>query len=205
VKSDSCLMPFHTIQKSALTAGIAFLNANPAGLSSRATVEADAWAEFRVTRLSFRLHPESSTASSSGQAVGYIGGIQDTTPSTVAQVGELIPSTYIGADATVPSEWVHVSRQDLSGPFPWYKTVAGTTDTPEELPGQIYVCGNTTDAYCIEIRGVFEFKVAVATANTPLAIAARKQLREERALAARARERTALLSLLAPTPSKTTG
>ena len=131
---DSATFPFHTLYSTVLSAGVLPIAVTPVGLSPRASIEADCWAHFRLKRLAFRLFPASTAASNVGQGAGFIGGIQDTPPTTITQVMELLPSTYIGADQTCPTEWVHVPRSDLAGPIPWYKTVAGTADPTEESP-----------------------------------------------------------------------
>lgn len=196
---DSIAFPFHTVVQGALTAGVLTLNATPTALSSRALLEADAWAHFRIQRLAFRLLPASTTASNSSQVIGFVGGMQDTPPSTFAAVGELLPCVALGADQTVPSEWVNVPKSDLAGPFPWYKALPGTADTTEESPGQIVIASSSssTDVVCYEIRGIFVFKTSVATANTPLALEARRRIREERLAIAKKNERDVLLRIIA--------
>lgn len=197
-RGDSCLVPFHTLSTSPLTAGsLAVLLAPVAFISPRALTEADAWAHFRVPRLRFRLHP--GTLNALNQAAGYVGGVQDAPPATIAQVMELLPSVYLADELTIPTNWVRVSQTDLSGPFPWYKTLAGAADVTEEAPGQIVFGGTGTDVVTIEFEGVFEFKTAVAAGNTPLSLKLREQLRQERLAGERSRERTTLLQILGST------
>lgn len=196
---DSALFPFHTIINSALNVGAFNVLLSPNGtLTPRGLIEADAWAHFRVKMLHFRLTPITRV---SFQACGYVGGVQDTLPTTVSQAGELLPSVAFGQAQTVPSEWVKVSAQDLAGPLPWYKTIPGTADPTEESPGVLVVVGSASDAFSLEVRGIFEFKTSVATGNTPAAIAARARLREERIKVAMATERDVLLRILGGIPS----
>jgi hypothetical protein len=107
-------------------------------------------------------------------------------------VSELLPSTVIGGDATVPSSWVDIPKEDLAGPFPWYKTVPGGADPTEEQPGSIQIAGTGTDVFLIEMEGLFEFKTAVGTGNTPDEVVARQRLHAIRAArrAEAERERT---------------
>jgi hypothetical protein len=194
-RQDSCLFPFHNILQSALTGGVnAFIVSPNNSLSPRALTEADCWTHFRVRRLRFRLHPQG--AGNTLQAVGYIGGIQTTAPATVAQVGELLPSVPLGGDANCPTSWVNVSRGDLSGPLPWYKTIPGAADAEESAPGALCVAGTGTDTFCLEMSGVFEFKTAVATANTPFAVELRERLRTEMIRLVRTAERERMLKVL---------
>jgi len=198
LNNDGCLMPFRYVLNAAMTAGTAALVVSPA-LTARATTEADAWAHFRVRKLRFRLHPRAVLS-----AVGYVGGVQDTTPSSVAQIVELIPSTYIAGNTTIPSSWVSVPQKDLAGPFPWYKTVAGGADPTEEAPGVICIGGTSTDAFSLEFEVTFEFKTSVATANTPVALQLRERVRSERIMREFAVERNRLLKILGVSPTALT-
>jgi hypothetical protein len=108
----------------------------------------------------------------------------------------LLPSTVISAGQSIPSEWVNVSKSDLAGPFPWYKTVVGTADPTEESPGLVTIAGTSTDAFVAEFRGVFEFKTSVATANTPLGVNLRRRIHEERALSAILAQKNVLMRIL---------
>ncbi len=191
--------PFHGIVSATLTAGVQQLLLNPSVLSgvgfSRFGSVADNYAHYRVKTLKFRLFPRGSVTTDS--AAGYIGGVQDTPPSTNAQVLELLPSCVLGGDQTVPTEWVNVPPKDLAGPLPWYKSVTGGADGTEEQPGAIFVTsGGATDPYLLEIRGLYEFKTAVAPANTPAAVAARETIRKERLISEQKREADRILGLL---------
>lgn len=201
-KADSALYPFHFLLAGTLTAGTVTLLVSPnSNFSPRAFVEADSWAHFRIKALSFRIHP--LNAVTNAQAAGYCGGIQDTPPGTLAAVSELIPSCILGGRTTRPSDWVRVPKSDLAGPLPWYKTIPGNADATEEAPGTITVIGTGTDGYQLELRGMFEFKTAVATANTPLAKQLQELVRKEKISSVMSAERALLLKILS-TPSDAT-
>jgi len=192
---DMMIFPFHYFVSGALAAGTNYLLVAPNGnMTPRGVVEADAWQHYRMVRLSFRLHPNGTRTSA--QAAGYIGGQPDTIPSTLGQIAELLPSTFLGLSTTVPTEWVNIPKLDLAGPIPWYKTIPGGADPTEESPGILAVAGTGTEVYMLEMRGVIEFKTSSATANTPLALNCRRQLREERLITALQRERNLLLKIL---------
>lgn len=193
-KNDGAVVPFHISLSGAFAAGLFSFNVSPA-LSNRLLIEADTWAHFRVRAFSFRMLPTSPITVA--HAAGYVGGIQDTPPATYLQVSELIPSCVKGVGQTIPTPWVRVSRADLAGPFPWYKTIPGTADPTEEAPGAVIVVGTGTEAYNIELKGKFEFKTAVNSGNTPAAIELRRRVREEKIQAYRVREREILLKILA--------
>lgn len=191
-------MPFHFVQQGALVAGVVTLTCSPTFLSLRALTEADTWTHFRIRSLKFRLLPPTA-APAQCQAAGFVGGMQDTPPASIANVVELIPACVLGSRQTVPTGWMSPSKSELAGPLPWYKTIPGSADTTEESPGQLVIAGSTTEGYVIEYFGVFEFKGAVSTANTPSAIKLREELRALRLARADAVERERLLAVLGTT------
>jgi hypothetical protein len=196
---DGSFVPFHTVFQSATVAGILTVLGNPSNLSPRALAEADAWAHFRLVKLKFRLHPPSQAAGATfDQLMGWIGGVQDTPPSTVVTIGELLPSVVMTRNQTVPTEWIKVSPGDLAGPLPWYKTIPGTADATEEAPGALVFFGSGVLPMTFEVRGLFQFKTSVATANTPDEEQLVVKLRRLRLLSAQEAERKRLLAALAP-------
>lgn len=176
--ADSTTMSFHQVITGTLTAGAVAIAGNPTGIGGRILVEADAWAHFRWRSLHFRLCRIGTVTSA--QIAGWTGGIQDTAVGTLAQAAEILPSVVLQGTATVPTKWVKVRRDDLNGPFPWYKAIPGSADPTEEAPGNFFVTGTGTDGYYIEFKGVVQFKVGVAAGNTPEELALRKRLREIR-------------------------
>ncbi len=195
-------MPFHYVFTQTLVSGAYSFNLQPANFP-RVGTEADAWAHFRVKKLSFRLH---RTALINGPQMGcYVGAVEDNTVATVASASEVLPSTFLSPVQVAPTEWVHVPKADLAGPFPWYKTISGTADPTEESPGQFAVVGTGTDTFYAEFRGTFEFKVSLATANTPAALKLRAEVREARARKYIESERAILLRVLSSQQSPTLG
>lgn len=198
-------MPFHGAAGKALVAGAANFALNPNALSfvaSRLLVEADVWAHFRVRSFEFRLHHGATTGD---MAAGFVGGVQDTIPATVTQICELLPAVYYGVTYTKPSDWVRVSKKELAGPLPWYKTVPGSADPTEELPGYICLAGASTDTLIFECRGVLEFKTAVSSSNTPAMVKLREEMRKERVREEQIAARKGLLRVLssaAPTAAQ---
>lgn len=200
---DSAVVPFHSIVISAFTSGVANFGISPNAVLSptRLVAAADEWAHFRIKSLAFRLHPGTRT---SAQIACAVGGVQDTPPATIAQAGEVIPSCFLAVNTTVPSEWCRVPPADLAGPLPWYKSVVGAADATEEAPGNFIILGTGSESFTLEAKGVFEFKTAVATGNTPMELGMRLALREERIKAHALKERQRLLAALAGTVSTAT-
>lgn len=181
-------MSFHYLTTASLAAGVLQQLCNPAGLSPRCLVEADAWSWFRIKSLRFRLFALTTQA-----YAGYVEGQPDTVPASGAQIMELVDSvTHLAGSQTQWSEWVSVPRVALAGALPWYKTIQGTNTTEEEIPGVIAIAGTGTNIVNLETRFVIEFKGPIASANTPAMVALREKQREERA-AKRARDARALL------------
>lgn len=198
---DVTMFPFHTLIPFS-GAGLPNLSPNST-ISARAATEADAWAHFRVLKFKFRILPvvQDLTAANTGTAaVGYCGGVQDTAPSAITDIMQLLPSVAITSSQQCPTNWVKVPALDLKGPLPWYKTIPGTADSTEEAPGQLVFNSGITNSPTlqIEVKGVFEFKTSVATANTPAAIKARKVLHDYRVQTVDNDERERLIKLLAP-------
>lgn len=201
LSKDSCLFPFHQVQSANLVGGSFNYTCNPAGLSPRGLIEADTWTHFRIRSLKYRLLPPAA-APTLLQAAGFVGGIQDTSPGSTSNVVELLPSACLGSRQTCPTQWVSPTKSELAGALPWYKTIQGTADATEEAPGALCVAGAATDPFLLEIHGVFEFKGAVASANTPAAVALREELRLFRAARLDATARERLLSVLAKPTGK---
>ncbi len=202
-KSKITVVPFHNFVTGSFLSGATAVNVRPndVGISAtRLAVVADSYAHFRVRSLRFRLHPQ--TTITAAQAMGYVGGVQDTVPTTMSQIGELIPSSLLGVRATIPSSWVNVPKGDLVGPLPWYKAIPGGADTTEEQPGYISIAGTGTETFLFEIAGVFEFKVPISTANTPAEAELLRQLRAAKRERIELTERDTLLRILSPSKVK---
>lgn len=197
-RKDTTVMPYHIVTVGALVGGTATIDVNPTGFGGRVLIEADVWASFKVLALKFRLSRPSGTTND--QCAGFVGAVEDTPPSTVNQTSQLLPSVWLPGTNTVPSNWCTVSKQDLAGPFPWYKTIPGTADATEEKPGIIVICGVTTDSYVIEIEATFKFKTSVAAGNTPMELAARRTLRQARMNREVALSKESLLKVLNARP-----
>ncbi len=201
---DHATVELHFLWNGALVSGAQLAALNATGLSALSTrflAIADAYVYFRYKSLRFRLHP----ANSAGLQVGGFVPVVDTSPSTTGQVAELISSMPIDPSQTTPTEWVSVRKEELAGPFPWYKVISGTPDTTEEYPGQFILIGSGTDGFTVEFRAVVELKEGVATANTPDEIALVRLRREQRSRAALVRERAGLLAALTGSASPVSG
>ncbi len=195
---DGTTVDIHSIVNTTIT-GNNIINLNPSNMSSnggstRILTVADNWAQYRVVSLRFRLHPV--VAANTAQAAGWVSGIQDTPPATTATTMELIPSCFLSNYQQVPTKWVNVSKADLAGPLPWYKSVLGAADATEESPGVIVVNGTGANTYYLEILATYEFKGGVAPANTPEALAMLRRFHELKAAKELLCERQRLLGII---------
>lgn len=206
-------VPFHGIWQPLTAVTQELLNLNPSNMSAagftRLAGVADNFVSYRIRSMKFRIHPLGNTAApgvgtvTAPAACCFTGGVQDTSPSTIAQAMEILPSAYQSPQSTHATPWVKVPAADLAGPMPWYKSLLGTADASEESPGLLVLIkvGIATVWAPVEIMGVYEFRAAVAPANTPAALQLQLQLSSMRREAAVRRERLALLRVLAP-PAK---
>jgi len=112
---------------------------------------------------------------------------------------EVLNSTIMSANDTVPQEWSVVPALELAGPFDWYKSIPGAADVTEEEPGLLIVTGAVAaDPFLLETFGVFQFKVATSTGNTPEELRLVAELRAIALARAQARARASAIRLLAP-------
>lgn len=185
---DHSILEFHGLWQTTIGAGgFTTLRFNPQQLAifPRVLACADNWAHFRVRKLKFRLLP---SPKDNICAAGFVGGVEDTPPATVVTLSEVLNTVFMPGQGvqTVPSSWAIPSKEELSGPLPWYKAVEGAADPTDESPGVISVCGAATDPFVLEMLFTLEFKTAVDPANTPAAVSLRRDLlvmRQERMLA----------------------
>ncbi len=194
--SDSVSVPFSYVNNTNGVSGLLTLSVSPL-LTPRLTSLADDFDEYRFTKLSFRILPKTSVTDL--QCASFTPGIVDTAPALISAQSETIQSIVKGIGQTCPTDWVHVPQGVLHGMHSWYKSVAGTPESAEEVQGQLFVrtsAGDTT-AVLVEIRGVCEFRAAIDTGSTPL----------DRALARRRREKMRIMNALATpdTPDARTG
>ncbi len=193
-KRDGCVMPVHYLFTGSLVSAATTILMCPS-VFPRALIEADTWAHFRVKSLRFRVHPP-TTAPTQFHIGAYLPGVQDTAPNSLANAAELLNSAVISNRSTAPTQWVKVSKADLAGPIPWYKSLQGAASTTEEAPGYLVVIGTGTEVYNIEVYATFEFKAAVASNNTPAELKLLAQFREKRAAREREAERKYVIELL---------
>ncbi len=188
---------FHALLTPQLAANVASVALSPFAMSNWSTRLADLadnWAHFRALSFRFRIHRGSLTGR---LTVGFVGGVQDVTPATASNIMELLPATVYENTYTKPSDWVKVSKSELRGPFPWYKSLPGTADATEEAPGVLCIVGGAAaDVTTIEVVGEFEFKTAVAPANTPMAVQLRGLALAERRNIAREAARQRMSAVL---------
>ncbi len=129
--------------------------------------QANNFAYYRFTKFKFRIMPN-ATSSQVEVASCFYAGVPDATPGTVTAITGVKDSTYLSKAMTIPSAWVSVPRVTLSGKQPWYKAVAGSPESVEEIQGYIlFVCSTATANITYEFRGKVQFKDQVDSSATP--------------------------------------
>jgi hypothetical protein len=193
-KGKMVVVPFHYLAAFTLAGGTFGFVVRPDNFSTALSSISDAYELFCVKRLKFRIFAKATAA-----AVGVVGSVPNTQPSTIPQVMELLDSVQHEATLeTKWSDWVNVRKEELAGPFAWYHTRAGTFDVTESAPCTVSMGGTGTAAIDIEFRGVFMFKDTAATADTPMAAALKRRLREDRAAREADVLRARVLGIIAP-------
>jgi len=191
-KSPIVRVPFHFYGTIVLAGGVATLQVRPDLFGSGLLSISDAYQNFRVPRLAFRIFANAAPA-----AAGVVTGDPNTAPNSLASIMELMDAVvHQSTLETVWSRWVRVDKKVLAGPFPWYHTRAGTFDPTESIPALMCFAGTGTDNIQLEVIGLMEFKDICATADTPAAVELRRRARELVTQAGREKDRAQLIHVL---------
>lgn len=160
---DIVTVPARGLFTGMLSGGVGTFSLQPTNLNSVAG-QADSYAFYRITRLRYRLYPNGGGAD---LVAAYIAGVVDNAPTTVADLSVTEHSVIYGDDVTIPTSWRNVPKRALASYNVWYKTVVGSPTPSDELQGQIYLAGGTTDQWKMELEATYQFKSLVATSATP--------------------------------------
>lgn len=118
----------------AATSGSFSIQASNASFVRLAEI-ANTFSLYRFTKLNIKFMDESATRNT--VVLGYYPTIADTPPTTISAISSVENSAVNFASQTTPSK-ISVSRSFLlSGPIPWYKTVAGAAEDSFEIQGTI--------------------------------------------------------------------
>ncbi len=144
----------------------------------RVLAQADLYELYRFTSFRFRLLPPSS---SDLFVAGYYSGFIDSAPA-FADVNENPISCMIATPVTEKTEWVHVPPNMLAGSLQWYKSIAGTVDTWDEVQGQVCFAsssGSSTGPVNFEFEGTVQFTSPADPGATPMERARKHQEKEK--------------------------
>lgn len=180
---DTAVVNVHVLNSATLSSGIRTFVVSPLGFIQSAAIQ-DVYEMYRFTQLRYRLHRNGSIASM--QVAAYLPGVVDNAPSTPADLAVCQHSAVLSSVATSPTPWKKVPRIALQSYGSWFKTVVGSPDPAQEVQGNIFLAGNTTDLCVLEVMGRIEFKNPCTTSATPA----------ERGALECAQERERLLKLL---------
>ena len=185
-------IPFSRLNYKVLVSGAGSADLTPA-LIPRVLEIADAYDLYRIVELEYQAVLSMETANTAPWIMAFYPGITDNAPAAVLDIGENLLHSMLPLKQTVNSPWVKVPKETLLGEKIWFKTVAGSIDSGEEIQGQFFFRGSGTDQCHYRLRGVIELKGATNTGATP----------EVRAAQARSRERARLLSILLDSAPRT--
>ncbi len=200
-RHDSIIADFHNVLADSLVASKYSAQVNCTNFllgNTRPQSVSDAYTDFRVLQLRFRLLPGVAAPMS----VGYISGLPVTFPGTNQDVDQIIPSIHLNQTQVAPTDWVRVSPRELHGQYDWYHTQESATEIGG--PGFIVLAGSGTNAFVLEIFARIEFQGGVSTVDTPLERTLLAQLARERAAVAARRARDLALRALSGVPGSIT-
>jgi len=146
-----------------LTVGNGVQAISPA-LYPRALQMADVFNFYRFTKFKASIIPTGAQA-----ALGFVGGVMDNPPTTLAQMIELPYAVLHGASKT-SNTTLDVPRKELLSnvPLKWFKTIASSLTASFEDQGYIYYI--TTSTVLIVVEWTIEFQSWNLAANSPLKI-----------------------------------
>jgi len=176
-----------------LTSGSATVQLILGAFGTRGPSLADAYTLVRWLKFRFRIHP--SSVITNAQIHAFVPGITDTIPASITAASECKYHSFMGIRETVPTDWVTIAPADLAGALPWYKTVGGTSDVNDDLPGSFISIGTGAEVMLWEYEYSVELKGAVNTASTPEQIFERLARRKH---AEDLRRRAEILGLFGP-------
>lgn len=183
----------HLLLSQTLAAGLSSFHADPNSFGTGVQSISDAFELYRWRKCKFRVF-----AATTGAAVCALAGYPNTFPASNVGVMESVAAvTHLGPVETQWSRWVTVPREVLAGEFPWYHTRLGTFTTAETYAWSLGFAGTGTNIVNVEILGEIQFKDLVNTSATPMAIAHRRQERDEAARLAQEAKRAEVLTLIA--------
>lgn len=172
------------------------------GLFSRGATVQDAWDEYKLLSLRYRIHTTTSGLATQVTGFAFYPGVTTTVPVAGAQIwsNDQVVTMMIGQ--SMPTNWHSVPKSLLAGQQPWYK-VLGSTSSPDQIPGQL--CGalrvSGSDSVALEIHATFQFRGQAAASNTPQAVELRSKLAELRQVEIVAKTREQMLAVLGLTSS----
>jgi len=135
----------------------------------RPAVIVDNFDEYRLKRLKFRIYPNGTPLVATVSTATFFPTVVTTAPNFLNSYDNPTVVTLLPTDVA-PTPWRVVSKADLQGLQPWYKSENASTATPDTLPGQFYItCNNAASTQVIncEFDGVFQFRGETNAASTP--------------------------------------
>ncbi len=154
---------------------------------SRTAAQADLYELYRFTRLRFRIAMFLSSAAGANDelvVMSYFSGAIDAAPA-LQDVNENPISCLFAPNQTTKSEWVDVPAAMLKGSLNWYKAIAGTMDSWDEVQGTLCVASanaSSSGSVVVELEGTVEFTSPADPGATPSEKARRHNMKEKERL-----------------------
>lgn len=132
---------------------------------SRLNAMADAFQNFRFTKLDIKFCPPLGALDC---VIGVATGTVDTDPATIATVSQCEYSQIKFNSQTVPSR-LQIPRKFLVGQsqLKWFKTQLGTPEAGFEVQGTIYAAASASTSFNLWVDFEVEFCDWMATTSTP--------------------------------------
>jgi len=103
-------------------AGSSFLYLSPVNVNSeRLAVQAQAWSEFRFTKLRIELLPNNQPANPATIVVGFSPEIDEVQPVSPAEITELAFARWNNAGTTIPTSFSIPRKALITNARPWYQ------------------------------------------------------------------------------------
>jgi hypothetical protein len=134
------------------------LNPYNTTLFPRLNTLCQAYAQYRVMKLKYRILPNGSGST----VLTYYPTTVSSAPTTSAAIMESPNAIGKSITQTVPTQWHSVPRVQLAGPYRWYDTQSASGYIAQ--PGFLYAYASSTQNDWVEVVAKYQFQMGDAIA-----------------------------------------